>query len=538
MTLEKLPDDVMQLKTLVLENYQRAEREELRAKDEHQRAEVLQFKLDNLIRLHYGASSEKRNDADGQQLLFELPARPEPAATEPAIVSAGKEAEPKKHGGGRKPLPKDLPRERREYTLPEAERKCSCCGETMQPFGEETSEQLEYVPASLKVIEHARIKYACKACQEKPAVAPPPEKVIDKGLAGPGLLAWIAVSKFGDHQPLYRQENIFARLGIDIPRSTQCGWLGQVAELLEPLYLRMARQIILSSKVHTDDTPINMLDPGRGKTRTARFWAYVGDDAHPHTVFDFTPSRSRDGPEKFLKGFKGYLQADAFAGYDRMCAGKDVIEVACWAHARRKFFEAKDTDARAGEMLTLIGELYAVEAQARPAIDAARALPMQQRLAALSDAFATRKQRREAVSKTVLEKIDAWMKAQAADTLPKSPLGLAIGYARNQWRALNRFVEDGTLEADNNAGENALRPIALGRKNYLFVGSEHGGRRAAILYSLIRTCERHNVNAWEYLRDVLVRISTHPARQIDTLLPHAWAQAAPPTEPERKSNNP
>lgn len=515
MTLPALPDDVMQLKQLVLDNFQRAN-------DEHQRAEMLQFKLDTLIRQRYGVSSEKRSDPPEQQLLFELPARPAPTESEPAIETPAPEAEPKKHGGGRKPLPKDLPRERIEYTLSESERACSCCGETMQPFGEETSEQLEFIPASFKVIEHARVKYACKACQEKPVIAPPPDKVIDKGLAGPGLMAWIAVSKFGDHQPLYRQENIFERLGIDIPRSTQCGWLGQAAELLEPLYKRMARQIILSSKVHTDDTPIDLLDPGRGKALTARFWVYVGDDSYPFTIFDFTPSRSRDGPEKFLKGFKGYLQADAFAGYDRMCAGKDVIEIACWAHTRRKFFEAKDTDARAAEMLALIGEMYAVEAQARPAIEAARALPGGERSAALNVAFAARKQLRESTSKAALEKINAWMKARVPDTLPKSPLGLALGYARNQWRALNRFVENGELEIDNNAAENAVRPIALGRKNYLFVGSEHGGRRAAILYSLIRTCERHQINAWEYLRDVLIRISTHPASQIEALLPNRW----------------
>ena len=225
---------------------------------------------------------------------------------------------------------------------------------------------------------------------------------------------------------------------------------------------------------------------------------------------------------QFLKGFKGYLQADAFAGYDRMCAGNDVIEIACWAHTRRKFFEAKDTDARANEILVLIGELYAVEAQARPAIEAARALPNGLRHAALSEAFAARKQLREAASKAVLDKIHVWLKARAADTLPKSPLGLAIGYARNQWRALIRFIEDGVLEADNNTAENALRPIALGRKNYLFVGSEHGGHRAAILYSLIRTCERHQINAWEYLRDVLIRIATHPASRIDDLLPNRW----------------
>jgi transposase len=522
MKLDALPADVATLKTLALENYQRAEREALRANDEHQRAELLQFKLDNLIRLHYGASSEKRLDANGQQLLFELPARPEQPAPEAALEPATPSAEPKKHGGGRKPLPENLPRERIEHTLPESARACSCCGEVMQPFGEETSEQLDYVPASLKVLVHARIKYACKVCQEKPAVAPVPEKVIDKGLAGPGLLAWVAVSKFADHQPLYRQEDIFARHGLEIARSTQCGWLGQIAQLLSPLHRTMAASVKRSRKIHTDDTPVELLDPGRGKTRTARFWVYVGDDAHPFIVFDFTPSRSRDGPEEFLKGFKGYLQADAFAGYDRLCAGKQVIEVACWAHARRKFFEAQDTDAKAREMLALIGALYAVEAQARARLATARALPPAQRQAALSEAFAARQKLREATSKAVLEKIDAWLRARAADTLPKSPLGQAVGYARNQWRALNRFVEDGELEPDNNAGENALRPIALGRKNYLFVGSENGGHSAAVLYSLIRSCERNGVNAWEYLRDVLVRISTHPASQIDALLPHRW----------------
>lgn len=511
MTRPHLPDDVEALKDLVMENYQRAENYKL--------------KCETLLKKMYGSSSEKLKEPAGQQLLFELPTRPETLAPEPIIDTIAVDAPSKKHGGGRKPLPKTLPRERREYVLPEEQRLCTCCNVPMQPFGEVVDEQLEYIPSSLKVIEHARIKYACKACQEKPLIAPPPDKVIDKGLAGPGLLAWVAVSKFADHQPLYRQEAIFERHGLEIARSTQCGWLGQVAELLEPLHKRMARQIILSSKIHTDDTPIDLLDPGRGKTQTARFWVYVGDDSYPFTVFDFTPSRSRDGPEKFLKGFKGYLQADAFAGYDRMCAGKGVTEIACWAHARRKVYEAKDTDARAAEVLALIGELYAIETQARPAIDAARALPLEQRHAALGDAFAVRRQLREAGSKAVLEKIGAWMKARACDTLPKSPLGLAIGYARNQWQALIRYVEDGALEVDNNAAENALRPIAIGRKNYLFVGSEHGGRRAAIIYSLIRTCERHRVNPWEYLRDVLVRIATHPANQIDSLLPHRWTPA-------------
>jgi transposase len=524
MTLEKLPDDVAQLKTLVLENYQRAQDYRDKLKSEEQRAELYKFRCETLTRKLYGPSSEKSHEQPGQQLLFELPTAPEP---EPAAEIPAAEEEPskKRSSGGRRKLPPELRRERRVYELPESERKCSCCNEPMQPFGEETSEQLEYIPASVFVIEHVRIKYACKACQEKPAVAPPPDKVIDKGLAAAGLLSWIAVSKFGDHQPLYRQENILERHGVNIPRSTQCAWMGQVAELLEPLWKRMAAQVKESTKIHTDDTPIDVLDPGRGKTRTARFWVYVGDGTHPVTVFDYTPSRKRIGPQEFLKGFKGYLQADAYGGYDQIYAGPDVTEVACWAHTRRKFFEAQEANPRALEMVLLIAELYAVEARVRPQIAAALVLPAGEREAAVERAYSTRLQMRQTLTVPIMERIETWLEEREHDTLPKSPLGLAMQYARNQWKALNQFTKDGALEIDNNIAENALRPIALGRKNYLFMGSDEGGRRAAILYTLIRTCERHGVNAWAYLKDVLERISTHPASEIDALLPQNWTPA-------------
>ena len=538
MTLAKLPDDIGALKALVLENFQRAndaqqraEREELRAKDyldkfksEAQRAENYKFKCETLLRKLYGHSSEKLQEQPGQQLLFELPTEPEP---EPAVETPAAEAEPskKRSGGGRRTLPPELRRERRVYELPEAERKCSCCNEPMQPFGAETSEQLDYIPASLFVIEHVRIKYACKACQEKPAVAPVPDKIIDKGLAAAGLLSQIAVSKFGDHQPLYRQEHILERHGVNIPRSTQCAWMGQIADLLEPLWKRMAVLVKQSKKIHTDDTPVKVLDPGRGKTRTARFWVYVGDAEHPLTVFDYTPSRKRIGPQEFLKSFIGYLQADAYGGYDQIYAGPGVIEVACWAHARRKFFEAQDCNPRAKEMVLLIAEMYAIEARVRPQLEAALALPAGERGGALARAYATRLQMRQTLTVPILARIKTWLEARLLDTLPKSPLGEAAKYARNQWTALNRFVENGMLELDNNIAENALRPIALGRKNYLFMGSDEGGRRAAILYTLIRTCERHGVNAWAYLKDVLERVSTHPASQIDELLLHNWKPA-------------
>jgi transposase len=509
---EQLPNDVERLKDLLLA--------------EHQRAELFKYKYDCLAKHFFGPSSEKHKAPPGQQLLFALPA-PE---AQPAAPASAPSSERKRHGGGRRKLPPELVRHRIEYALPEEKRKCACCGEVMQPFGQETSEQLEYYPASLFVVEHVIIKYAClkHKCEEKPVAAPGPEKVVDKGLAAPGLLAWNVISKFGDHQPNYRQEDIFARHGLEIARSTQCGWQATVAELLEPLYKRMAAEVILSGKLHTDDTPIKVLEPGRGKTREARFWVYVGDDQHPFIVFDYTPNRSRDGPAKFLKTFKGYLQADAYTGYDRIYAGQSVIEVACWAHARRKFFEAKDTDARAAEMLALIGELYRVESLARPLIDDARRQLAEQRDAALAKAYALRRELRQAQSLPILTRVKTWLDARVLDVLPKSPLGQAVTYALNQWTALMRFIENGTLEPDNNMAENALRPICLGRKNYLFMGNDNGGRRAAILYSIVRTCERHGINAWEYLRDVLIRISTHPASRIDELLPHRWKPATTP----------
>lgn len=510
MKRDELPAEPEALKDLVMSN--------------QQLAEMYKYKYDCMVQRYFGHSSEKIKDPAGQQLLFELPA--EPGKPEPALDSEKSKEAPKRHGGGRQKLPPELERKRVEHTLPESERECSCCGETMQPFGEETSEQLEYIPASLFVIEHARIKYACKACQEKPAIAPVPEKVIDKGLAGPGLLAWVAVSKFADHLPLYRQENIFARHGLEIARSTQCAWLGQIAALLEPLYLKIGAEIKLSSKLHTDDTTIAVLDPGRGKTRTARFWVYVGDDEHPYTFFDYTPSRKRDGPETFLEGFKGYLQADAYSGYDRLCMGPDVIEVACWAHARRKFFESRETDARALEVLSLIAELYAVESLARPILEKARKKTGAERAAALAQAYALRLQLRQLHSEPILERIRVWLNARSLDTLPKSPIGAAVQYARKLWTALCRFTQDGRLEIDNNTAENALRPIAVGRKNYLFLGNDKGGRRAAILYSLIRTCDQHGINPWKYLYDVLTRISTHPAKDIAALLPGNWKPLA------------
>lgn len=526
----ELPDDIDTLKALVVKEHGQFVQERERAEQEHQRAELFKYRWEKMARRYFGASSEKSHEPSGQQLLFSLP-QPEPQAAPPETQAQDRQAA-KRHGGGRRKLPPDLIRQRIEYTLPEHERRCPCCGEVMQPFGEELSEQLEFRPASLFVMEHAKIKYACaEKCAEKPLTAPGPEKVVDKGLAGPGLMAWNVVSKFGDHQPNYRQEGIFERHGLEIARSTQCGWQATVADLLKPLYQRMIELTLHSDKLQTDDTPVRVLAPGRGKTRQARFWVYCGDEAHPFTVFDYTPSRSRDGPEKFLKGFEGYLQADAYTGYNRILAGSRIQEVACMAHARRYFFDAQDTDARAGQMLELVRELYRIEDLARPMIEAARKQPWTKRAAALTSAYALRLQVRQTYSVPVLAHMKAWLDARVLDTLPKSPLGEALTYALNQWEALVRFTENGALEIDNNIAENALRPIALGRKNYLFMGSDEGGRRAAILYSLVRSCERHGLNAWDYLRDVLTRMSSHPASRIDELLPHLWKPVTQPSAP-------
>ena len=308
--------------------------------------------------------------------------------------------------------------------------------------------------------QHARIKYCCKTCECAPKIADVPNKVIDKGLADAGLLAEIAVQKFGDHLPLYRQEQIFARDGVHIPRSTQCAWMGVVAELLAPVVEGMKSDLLKSKKLHTDDTVIRVQDPGAHKAKIARLWVYVGDKAIRTPVFDYTRSRSREGPANFLEKFSGYLQADAFSGYDCIYASKAVIEVACWAHARRKFFDARESDARADEMLLLIAEMYAVEKEIR---DFSPNL---------------RRDVRQLKTAPVLKRIDAWLEIHEREALPKSDLGQAVRYARNQWIALTRFIEDGILEAgrvENWRGGRSLGGVAVSDCFRLCIGASFPG---------------------------------------------------------------
>ena len=484
---------------------------------EAQQRELEQLKhyVAQLLRQQYGPRSEKLDPA--QLALFD--AAEEVGQAETQAAAARVETAVRAHtrrGGGRNEFPADLPRKRIEYSLPAEQLPCPCCGQQRTKFGEEISEQLEFIPASLLVIEHVRFKYACKHCQEQVAVAEKPPQPIEKGIPGPGLLAATITGKYCDHLPLYRLEDVFARHGVELSRATMCGWMRQSAELVLPLYQLMKRRVLASRVIHTDDTPVEVLDPSLPHTRTGRFWAYVGDGQNPYVVYDYTPSRKRDGPAEFLKGYEGYLQADAFGGYDGIYTGSGgkIIEVGCWAHARRKFFEAKETaPAPAHEALARIGQLYTLERQAREVqLGAAQIRSL-----------------RQEKSLPLLTSFCPWLDALRDKTLPKSPIGTAVRYALNNWAALTRYCEDGELAIDNNLAERAVKPCAIGRKNWLFCGNDNGGRKAAILFSLTSSAKRHDLDPFAWLRDVLTRLpmllatsTPVPDELLQPLLPDAW----------------
>jgi transposase len=482
---------------------------------EREKAQLL-HRVEQLLGQIYGRRSEK---IDPAQLLLFVEAAVKNAEAEATAAAESLPAEPKpnKKGHGRKKPPQDLPRLPIEHPVPEADKVCPHCGEARVRIGEEITEQLEYAPASLFVIEHIQPKLACRRCEEGVVVAPKPAQPIEKGLPGPGLLAHVVVSKYCDHLPLYRQESIFERHGLELSRQTMCGWVLASARILEPVGEAMKARVLESKVIHTDDTPVTVREPGRSGTHQGRFWVYLGDGAHPYTIYDYTPSRKRDGPIEFLRGFKGtkeeprYLQADAFGGYDGIYAtgGADqdgvVIEVACWAHARRYFYDARGSDAlRSHTILAWIQQLYQVEREAKEA-----------------DAPRRRKLRRES-SKPILDKIKEWLDAEQPRLLPKSPIGEAVQYALNNWTALTRYLDDGDLAIDNNLAENALRGITVGRRNWLFVGSDRGGRAASVLHSLIGSAKRHGLDPFTYLRDLFLRLPTHPNKEIHLLFPDHW----------------
>lgn len=524
----------------------RAERQQFLEQLQQNRREIdaLQHRLQQLLRRHFGRSAEAIDPKQLQlfETLLDQLAPPDDQTPEPAPATQSTT-----NGHGRRRLRKDLPRRTVIHDLPEEGKPCPCCGTMRHVIGRETSEQIDYVPAKLTVIEHVRLKYACRACEQNASesgpqivVADKPSSPIEKGLAAPGLLAHVMVSKYMDHLPLHRQERILARYGIDISRSTMCGWARQCAEALRPLHERMSKLLRLSKVIHTDDTPVKVQDRELDRTRTGRFWVYLGDRRHPYTIFDYTPSRSRDGPRRFLEGWSGFLQADAFGGYDGIYAGEvggEVTEVACWSHARRKFYDARESDPGASnQALAFIRLLYAVETEAKQRANAVRKEP------ALTDHEAGRSPGappcveltlalRQEKSVPRLEQFKAWLESQQAvrggHVLPKSPMGQAITYALNQWDALCVYAADADLAIDNNAAENALRCVAIGRNNWIFCGSNNGGNTAAILFSFMATCRRHDIDPFAYLRDVLARLPDTPINQIDQFLPDRWA---PPAE--------
>ena len=343
---------------------------------------------------------------------------------------------------------------------------------------------------------------------------------MDKAIPGPGFLAHLITSKYADHLPLYRQQQIYRRAGLEMPRSTMCGWVSYTASILSPIVEAMKASVLASRKVHTDDTPITVLDPTSKPVGSRRgyMWVYIGD--HDNVVFDFTNSRKRNGPESFLKGYRGYLQADAFSGYDRIYAGGDVVEVACWAHARRKFFDAQSShEAETKRILELIGRLYAVEHRARDRkVAPERLLSWRQRYA----------RRRLGCLRGELDRL-------SLSALPRSPLGLAIRYTLNNWKALNRYTEAAHLSIDNNHSERQIKQMVIGRKNWLFAGSEGGAENAAILFSVVVSCKLAGVDPFAYLRDVLMRIHTYPADHVHELILRQWqkrfgASTAPTTQ--------
>ena len=518
-----LPSDPTHLKALLLRERQQhgqvvAQYEET-VQSQQKKLCQLEHRLAQLLRRYYGPKQE-RIDPDQlmlfsqdelQQLIEELSS--DNASSDPQEPITTDDRKKRRPGHGRRSLPGHLPREQVLYELSEAERACPDCGQLRQEIGSQTSEQLEVIPAQVKVIEHVRKKYACRACEEHVTIAPKPPQPIDKGLPGPGLLAHTVLSKYGDHLPLYRQEDILSRHGVVIRRSTLCDWIASAADLAKPLWERMWELVLQSHVIHTDDTTVKMLDPRLGKARTCRFWVYIGDAAHPYSLFDFTESRSRDGPARFLAGFQGYLQADAYGGYDGIYAGGDVIEVACLAHCRRYWWEARTTDsARAHEALSYIGRLYKLEEQF-----------LQSPLVGdnLRDA-------RQEHSLPILDDFRIWLDEQQGHILPKSPIGAAFRYTLNQWDALVRYTEDGLLSIDNNVAERTVKIPAIGRKNWLFVASKTGGDRAAILFSLVASCKANQVEPFAYLQSLfreLPRLGSDS--ELDELLPDRYLASHP-----------
>jgi transposase len=507
-----LPDldalDVEALKALVIAKHSESIEQHRKLSSNAQEIEHLKLVIEKLRRMLFGVKSEKLT-GQLEQLELRLEELETNEAAEEAAQEQRAEAQPAsrpRRRPRRKPLPEDLPREVVTH-MPEHD-CCPDCGGALRQFGEDVSEQLERVPATFKVIRHVRPKFACNHC-ERVVEAPAPSRPIERGLAGPALLAHVLMSKYGHHLPLYRQSEIYAREGVDLDRSTLAGWVGATSELLTPLVAALREHVMAAEKLHADDTPVPVLAPGQGKTKTGRLWTYVrdgrpaGDESPPAVWFAYSEDRKGEHPRRHLANFTGALQADAYAGFHHLYGDGRIYEVACWAHARRKFHEihAIHASPTTTEALARIAALYAIE-------DDIRGKPAE-----------LRREVRQSRARPLIDQLHTWMEKTLRQLSSKSETAGAIRYSLSRWRALTRYIDDGRLEIDNNCAERALRVVALGRKNYLFAGSDTGGERAAAIYSLIGSAKLNGLDPEIYLCTALSQVADHPVNRIADLLP-------------------
>jgi transposase len=528
--LNNLPQDREALEAMVCSLILEREQQQQRANDlqgetlrQTKRAEELylqnlrlQLELERYKKWYYGPRADRlATSADLAQALLEFGEQLEAKPVHPEDIPPNK-TEPEyelrrvKRRRGRRNLAnfEKLPVTTQVYELSAEQRPCPCCGVERKEIGADESWQIEYVPGRFERLHHVRKKYACLGCEgvgENPQmeVAAKPDAAIEKGMAGPGLLAYIVSSKYSDYLPLYRLENIFERQGFEISRATQSIWCGDVADLVEPLYELMAERVRQSHVVATDDTIMPMQSVG--KTKSARMWVYVGDEAHAYNIFDFTLNRGRDGPKYFLGDYQQILLADGYGGYDGVVAGNAITRAGCWSHSRRKFVDAEKVAPEiAREAVDLIGALFRVERQAKD-------FSVEQRLALRRDKSAP-------VLAQLREKLLGWKE----QLLPKHPMAEAVNYALNQWDELNVFCSDGAVAIDNNVSEREMKRIILNRKNSLFVGNSRGGRTAAILASLTSTCRRHEVDPQLYLTQLLMNLPHAKMSELSDWLPDQW----------------
>jgi transposase len=520
--LVSLPDDSQALKAMLValieerdEAKQRAEQEARRSDELRVEMLRLQLELERYKKWYYGPRADRlQSSADLAQMLLNFaeemdrkPVNPDdvPPRTEPT-----EELRRVKRRKGRRNLAnfENLPVTTQVHELNAAERACPCCGIERKEIGADESWQVEYLPGHFERIHHVRKKYACPGCErngDNPQMetAAKPEMAIDKGMAGPGLLAYIVTSKFSDYLPLYRLEDIFERQGFEISRATQSVWCGDMADLAEPLYELMAERVRASHVVATDDTIMPMLS--KGKTTNARMWVYVGDDGYPYNVFDFTLNRGRDGPKYFLKDYRQVLLADAYGGYNGVVAGNEITRAGCWAHMKRKVIDAeKAAPEITREAVERVRALYAVERQCKDA--------------SVEERLALRQQQSAPLLAQLRERLLAWKE----QLLPKHPMAEAVNYALGQWTELNVFCSDGAVSIDNNVSEREMKRVVLNRKNSLFVGNPRGGRTAAILASLTSTCRRHDIDPQQYLTQLLTNLSQVRKSELPNWLPDQW----------------